>query len=189
MANCPHCQSENDADFGLVNCGSCGRSFLVEIDGAVRAPEATPPPLIENTKNEVREKTAIDELSQVLMQDLNLIENGPDDIEALMSPSPASSDMKELADYGNSEDSLAREGAYRFSIYISGIDSADIKNEIKDALSDGRFLWDLDALMKQIDQGALVIRDLSAVKSALIVQRLKILPIDIKWEQNAIHQP
>lgn len=107
------------------------------------------------------------------------------------SPGPSATggeNMEDIAAFGNSEQSLAREGAYRFTLTVTGIDSAEIKTEVKDALTDGRFLWDIETLIASMEDGVLIINDLSAVKSALVVQRLKILPVEIKWEQHAIHQ-
>ena len=205
MAACPNCQTENDADFGLVNCISCKLPFLIEIDGAVRAAEPAPPVAASAP-------AVADQLSDILINDLS---SGSIDVvgENLLSPTQESAseyfdlpsdvpppiaaaareevkneDMREVATFGNSDASLAREGGYRFNLSIFGIDSADIRNDVKDALTDGRFLWDLESLLGQIEQGVLKLNDLSAVKSALIVQRLKTLPVDIKWEQYAIHQ-
>ena len=106
----------------------------------------------------------------------------------LPPPRASGQSMKDLADFGNSEGSVAREGAYRFDLTVMGIDSAEIKIEVKEALSDGRFLWDIETMINEMADGILVIKNLSAVKSAIVVQRLKILPVDIKWEQHAIHQ-
>ena len=201
MAACPNCQTENDADFGLVNCISCKMPFMIEIDGEVR--EAGAAPVTQAPK-------AAAELTNILIEDLNSNAFAAAEPAAANSneyfdlptdvPPPiaaaaveeirkeANEDMREVATFGNSDASTAREGGYRFNLSIYGIDSADIRNDVKDALTDGRFLWDLESLLGQIEQGVLKLNDLSAVKSALIVQRLKTLPVDIKWEQYAIHQ-
>src|SRR5690606_28078457 len=38
------------------------------------------------------------------------------------------------------------------------------------------------ALLAEVKNGELVLPDISAVKAALAIQRLKLLPIEIKWE-------
>jgi hypothetical protein len=212
MATCPNCQAENDADFGLVNCISCKMPFMIEIDGEVREAGAAPvtqaPPVSHAPQ-------AAAELTNILIDDLNSNSFESSDSVSTSPAAPSSNeyfdlptdvpppiaaaafeevrreaneDMREVATFGNSDASTAREGGYRFNLSIYGIDSADIRNDVKDALTDGRFLWDLESLLGQIEQGVLKLNDLSAVKSALIVQRLKTLPVDIKWEQYAIHQ-
>lgn len=96
--------------------------------------------------------------------------------------------MKELADYGNSQLSSAREGAYSYDISIAGIDSADLRTAIKEALTDPLFLWDSEALVREAKQGELKIPKVTAVKAALIVQRLKGLPLDVKWVQHVLFE-
>ncbi len=96
--------------------------------------------------------------------------------------------MKDLADYGNSQVSSAREGAYSYDLSIKGIDSADLRTAIKEALTDPLFLWDSEALIREARQGELKISKVTAVKAAIIVQRLKGLPVDIKWVQHGLFE-
>lgn len=103
------------------------------------------------------------------------------------APTPIE-DLRDLAKYGNSDVSQAREGAYRFNITIRGIDTAEIRQAIRHELADSRFLWDIEALLATVTDGELIINDVPAVKAALAIQRLKLLPVEIKWEQYAIHQ-
>lgn len=37
MASCPNCGANLNEDFGLVNCGSCGASLFIEMDGSVQS--------------------------------------------------------------------------------------------------------------------------------------------------------
>ena len=104
------------------------------------------------------------------------------------SMTEASSSFSDINEYGNSEASVASEGVIRFNVYICGIDSADILNAVKESLSDEKFMWDVDLLMKSIQNGKLTLRDVSSVKVSIIVNQLKFLPLDIHWEQYAIHQ-
>lgn len=204
MVSCPICSTQNEGDFGLINCTSCGSPFFIQIDGTTEAADV---PRVNTavTRNTIPAHVISDDVSDSILEDFSQVNResdfqNPDQNEpvaaqshagasATLSPphSPGQS-MQDLADFGNSEGSVAREGAYRFNLTVMGIDSAEIKVEVKDALSDGRFLWDIEAMFNEMADGVLVIKDLSAVKSALVVQRLKILPVDIKWEQHAIHQ-
>ncbi len=181
---------------------------MIEIDGEVR--EAGAAPVTHAPPSPHTSPAAAVELTNILIDDLNSnsfassepaapSSNEYFDLSTDVPPPIATAaveeveketneDMREVATFGNSDASTAREGGYRFNLLIYGIDSVDIRNDVKDALTDGRFLWDLESLLSQIEQGVLKLNDLSAVKSALIVQRLKTLPVDIKWEQYAIHQ-
>ena len=201
MVSCPICGTQNQGDFGLINCASCGSPFFIQIDGSAEAVKPTdemsaraaaeppPPPAIESMADEAS-ASILEDFEQTNRQsDFNQPPPLAAHVESFSSePVSEPGDMREIAAFGNSEESLAREGAYRFDLTVMGIDSAEIKIEVKEALSDGRFLWDIEKMFAEMQDGVLQIKDLSAVKSALVVQRLKILPVDIKWEQHAIHQ-
>lgn len=223
MVSCPVCGTQNEGDFGLINCTSCGSPFFIQIDGSVEVASSEPAPARASTSPNVQAAAPeqSDDVSQSILDDFQDV-NRQGDFESVSrkpratppveeplfealpsldyssapplpesSPGPSATsgeNMEDIAAFGNSEQSLAREGAYRFTLTVTGIDSAEIKTEVKDALTDGRFLWDIEALIASMEDGVLIINDLSAVKSALVVQRLKILPVEIKWEQHAIHQ-
>ena len=42
MSSCPHCQSELPDDFGLVQCGGCGASVFIDMDGQVSLDDGLP---------------------------------------------------------------------------------------------------------------------------------------------------
>lgn len=199
MASCPVCQTENEADFGLVNCRSCGSPFFVEIDGSASsseipsAPEIPKDPTSPSIKAADIIPTELPPLPEMPIQDgLQALDSfdtpAAQEVPLPPPPAPPMEDLREIASYGNSEVSQAREGAYRFSIIIRGIDTAEIRQSVRHELADSRFLWDIDALLDTVTNGELVIDDVSAVKAALAIQRLKLLPVEIRWEQHAIHQ-
>ena len=107
--------------------------------------------------------------------------------EKNQKPSHSLEDMSELASFGNSSNSSSLEGRLRYCLYISGVDTAEIKRDLKDSLMDRRFLWDIDAILSQVQNGELKIDGVSSVKAALIVSRIKNLPVEIRWEQYEIH--
>lgn len=114
-------------------------------------------------------------------------EEGPQ-VQARDPKGASLEDMSEVASFGNSNDSSSLGGPLRYCIYISGIDTSDIKRELKDSLRDKRFLWDIEDLLSQVRNGELKIDELSPVKAALIVSRIKSLPVEVRWEQYAIHK-
>ncbi|MFK8137804.1 MAG: hypothetical protein AB8E15_05520 [Bdellovibrionales bacterium] len=99
----------------------------------------------------------------------------------------ASDHLKEITDYGNSEVSQAREGVFYYSLKIIGADTAEIRRDIREIISDRKFLIDVDATMKSESDGEIQIEKLNAIKASLIINQLRVLPINISWKQNAIN--
>ncbi len=212
MAKCPNCQHEIKDDFGLVACPNCGAQVLLSIDGSseiassgasgVSAVANLQQTLVQEVQNEVEAPNEeaglsldmsppppppLDDESPVA-RDSGLMRTASPETVPQDRGLPATPDMSEVAAFGNSPASLAREGGLRFNIILSGIDSVDLRQQVKDALTDERFLWDAEALLARSHNGELKITDVSAVKSSLIIQRLRSVSIDIRWEQYAIHQ-
>lgn len=102
------------------------------------------------------------------------------------SPQYGLEDMSEISDYGNSEVSQGREGAYQLTIVISGIDSKDLRDDLYAAIEDSRFLWDEQAIINSAKNGVVKIKGVSTIKAAILLQRLRGLPLEVRWEQNAI---
>lgn len=98
-------------------------------------------------------------------------------------------DMSNLAKYGNSEESQGRAGPLRVKVRVAGIDSPEIREELRAALTDKKFLWDTEEMMRSIDRGVLVIPNATPLKAAILIERIKGMPLDISWEQFAITQP
>lgn len=93
-----------------------------------------------------------------------------------------------ISGYANSEFSQAKDGPFLFRIWISGIDSKEIRASLREAITDSRFGWNPDEFMRQIVKGVLKIENVSPVKASIVVNRLKRLPLRIRWEQYAITQ-
>ncbi len=90
--------------------------------------------------------------------------------------------------YANSEVSLGKDGLLLFSVIISGIDSKEIRESLREAMEDERFAWDPNAIMAKIHKGVLVIEKMTPVKATILVNRFKRYPVQIRWEQYAITQ-
>jgi hypothetical protein len=93
-----------------------------------------------------------------------------------------------INDYANSEISQAKDGLLVFRIFISGIDSKEVKQSIREAIEDSRFGWDAAEIIGKIKRGDLRIEQVSAVKASILINRIKRLPVKIRWEQYAITQ-
>lgn len=97
-------------------------------------------------------------------------------------------DLLGINSYANSEISQAKDGMLVFRILISGIDSKEVRDSIREAMEDSRFGWNTGELMAQITKGRLRIDSVSPVKASILINRIKSLPVRIRWEQYAITQ-
>lgn len=102
---------------------------------------------------------------------------------------PTSSDMSDVVDFANSDVSQARDGVLRYNLRVTGIDTTDLRISVKEALTDKRFIWDIEAMIRGIQDGELLLEQISAVKAFIVVSRLAHLPIKISWTQQALSQP
>jgi hypothetical protein len=93
-----------------------------------------------------------------------------------------------ISSYANSEISLAKDGPFVFHIHLSGIDTKEIRAALKDSMEDSRFAWNVAQLMGKISKGDLTLENIPPVKAAILINRIKRLPIDIRWEQVPITQ-
>jgi len=93
-----------------------------------------------------------------------------------------------LNEYANSELSSAKDGLLLFRIFISGIDSKEIRESIREAMDDRRFGWDPATLMSRASKGDLIIDNVTPIKATILINRIKRLPVRIRWEQYAITQ-
>lgn len=91
-----------------------------------------------------------------------------------------------ISAYANSELSSAKNGPLVVTVIISGIDTKDLRSEIRQAIQDSRFGWDAGAVMASIKGGTLVLPRISPVKASIVINRIKNLAVQIRWEQNAI---
>lgn len=99
-----------------------------------------------------------------------------------------SPDLSDIAQFGNSDASSGREGALRYNLRIGGIDTSDVREALREALTDRKFMWDVDQILRAIRNGEVNIQNVSAPKAFMLISRLRSLPVRISWEQYAVHQ-
>lgn len=93
-----------------------------------------------------------------------------------------------LNSFANSEISQAKDGLLSYKILISGIDSKEMRESLREAIEDTRFGWNPSVLMGRISKGHLTLENVSPVKATILINRIKRLPLEIRWEQYAITQ-
>ncbi len=191
MADCPQCHSSieiPEQNFGtLFTCPACQAVYFVGWDGIPEPPQGG----VE--KNSPQENYFQKEIDSNEGNSDSLIAapawDQPLDLatEAIAPPPAvhvdATPDFKDIVDFGNS---LQLEGPLTYSIFIKGIDIADTREKIKEALTDTHFAWDTEEVMGRIQNGALTLLDLSPAKAVVLINRIKYLPIEVSWNQNVL---
>jgi hypothetical protein len=144
--------------------------------------EPEPDPEPEPSNDEPHEKP------DIFADDLSDLPAEPPGYRA-PATAPDSPDLSDIARFGNSEASSGRDGSLRYSLSIQGIDTVDVREALREALTDRKFIWDTESLLRSIRDGQLQLHDVTASKAFMLISRLRSLPVRVKWEQHAIHQP
>lgn len=108
---------------------------------------------------------------------------GIEDLSVVSKSSPvsASNAIEEINEFANSTDVNLTGLSYR--VLIQGIDSKALLQEVKEALEDARFNWDVGILLSKRKDGVIQLDQLTPVKAALVIQRLRLSGLDFKWEE------
>lgn len=196
-------------DFGMTPCPACGEMLFIDLEGRVHlsataeAESPSAPAAFESTVDAFESVSPVDEPAYApsyepaqepiaVSQDeapfaLPNLDDGPVD-----QPSPGFVSTPEdplgLNAFANSELSQAKDGPLVFRLFISGIDSKEMRENIREALTDSRFGWDATEILSRSTMGLLSIDGVSPVKAAVLVNRLKRFPLRIRWEQYAVVQ-
>ncbi len=104
------------------------------------------------------------------------------------SAAPNSPDLSDVAAFGNSEMSGGRDGTLRYNLIIEGIDTVDVREAFREAITDRKFVWDIDQILRSVRNGRVQIHNVAPTKGYILISRLRGLPIKIRWEQYAIQQ-
>lgn len=96
--------------------------------------------------------------------------------------------FEDVVEFGNSDDSTWGEGNLRYKVLISGLDSNDIRRSVREIISEPQFKWDAQTMFAQIDKGELVIQGINPVKASELIKKLRVLSIDVSWEQYVLQQ-
>jgi len=106
----------------------------------------------------------------------------------LPDPPVAGRGFGDLSEFANSNLSTGRDGAYLYDLYISGIDSSDVRNAVNEILRDQLFLWDAEQLLRTITNGEMKLTQVTSVKASVLVQRLGELAVRVRWVQHALSE-
>lgn len=94
---------------------------------------------------------------------------------------PDTSDFSDVESFGNAD---TASGAFAYTVVIEGIESNALMKQLKDAMSDSKFGWDVDQLLTQVGGGRLTLARISPTKASVLISRIKYLPLKISWRQD-----
>ncbi|MBC7370695.1 MAG: hypothetical protein H7326_03965, partial [Bdellovibrionaceae bacterium] len=106
-----------------------------------------------------------------------------DPTEPVGGPVSEKSTFSEITDFGNAD---VTQAAFNYTVTIAGIDTAVIYTQVKEALTDSKFGWNIIQIMTQAKDGVLTIRSVNAVKASILIQRVKYLPVKVSWRQDVL---
>ncbi|WP_413559486.1 hypothetical protein [Bdellovibrio sp. HCB209] len=99
------------------------------------------------------------------------------------------SDDANFADVLDFANSTSGEGNFSYVVIIEGLDSSQLVHQLKEAMTDSKFGWDVSELLTHIGGGRLVIKGLSPAKASVFINRIKYLPFKISWRQDVLSGP
>lgn len=103
--------------------------------------------------------------------------------EPMSSGTPDTADFSDVTDFANANTSA---GPLTYSVVIEGIESSHLLMQLKEAMTDSRFGWDVTSLLAGVGGGRLVLRGLSPAKASVLINRIKYLPCKISWRQDVL---
>jgi len=202
MANCPSCSQNikiDDSSYGtLFTCPHCQSVFFVGWDGqpetALNSAEPSTNYFPENTTYTPPEGESIAPQAMDFISPVSSFvpeENSHQDFLAQepvhdsnnSGTFPAKENFADVVEFANA---VEDKGLITYDLTISGIDLSHLHQQIIDALTDSKFNWRVEDILAQIQNGTLVLQSLSPAKTVVLVQRLKFLPLEIRWRQNVL---
>lgn len=160
--------------------------FATEAEEPV--PDIGAPEPEEHLPAELVEPEVLEEPPQQMFDGSEPEQSGAAEVYKPVNP-PNSPDLSDLAGFANSQESGGREGPLRYNLSIAGIDTSDIREAFREAITDRKFMWDTEQIVRSIRNGEVRIANVSPVKAFILINRLRNLPLQVEWEQHAITQP
>lgn len=111
--------------------------------------------------------------------------------QALGQPTPQpmktmssdNSDFSDVADFANANTSS---GPLSYMVIIDGIESSHLLKQLREAMTDSRFGWDVASIISSMAGGRMILTGLSPAKASVLINRIKYLPVKISWRQDVL---
>lgn len=167
-----------------VDDGDGNKEFLGADSGEEEA-------VFEEAEAEVNDKTEVTaplEPPQDLFPDFDRQDPSEAPVAYNAGPVSSSPDLGDIAKFGNSEASGGREGPLRYNLFIEGIDTVDVREAFREALTDRKLMWDTDQILRSVRNGRVNIPNVAPTKAYILITRLRGMPVQVRWEQYATSQ-
>lgn len=92
----------------------------------------------------------------------------------------------DITDFANSEASNLEDGELLYDLYLSRLDSKDLRDAFKFVLLDEKLKLNHHEYLKNIRNGRVTISNLNPIKAKRIVEQLQYTAIDISWKQKRV---
>jgi hypothetical protein len=103
--------------------------------------------------------------------------------QPMQSYTSDSSDFSDISDFANTNESA---GPLSYMVIIDGIETSHLLKQLREAMTDSRFGWDVQALLSKMGGGRLILTGLSPAKASVLINRIKYLPFKISWRQDVL---
>lgn len=115
-------------------------------------------------------------------------DNDPTEVYRPDAPAVDSPDLSDIAEFGNSDQASGRDGSLRYNLFITGIDTADVREAFREAITDRKLVWDIDQILRSLKNGEVEIQNVTPPKAYILISRLRAIPVQVRWEQYALSQ-
>ncbi|AHZ85905.1 hypothetical protein EP01_13305 [Bdellovibrio bacteriovorus] len=106
--------------------------------------------------------------------------------QPLNEPAPMSSDTADFSDVTDFANADTAVGPLAYTVTIDGIESSRLLAQLREAMTDSRFGWDVADLLSHVGGGRLILRGLTPAKASVLINRIKYLPFKISWRQDVL---
>ena len=215
MAACPVCHGEipiTDQNYGtLLSCPLCRAVFFVGWDGQPEITQQagpadsaqTPAPINpvefapeEPPAFEVPGGLGLEMHTEALPSQEDGMPTLQSDFSQALEPEPvstpsmtpaeplsATSAFDSIEKYSNqTQETLP----ISYDVFIRGLDLPQQIQNLREAITDGRFAWEPDQIIARINNGELVIQKMSPIKASILIQRVKYADLEIEWRQHVL---
>ena len=102
------------------------------------------------------------------------------------TPAPKVSDDANFADVIEFANTNTGGGPLSYTVFIDGVESSQLVYQLREAMTDSRFGWDVNELLTHIGGGRLTLKGLTPAKASVLINRIKYLPFKISWRQDVL---
>ncbi|MGZ3769436.1 MAG: hypothetical protein ACXVCP_13005 [Bdellovibrio sp.] len=206
MIPCPNCQQPveiQDKHLGtLFTCPFCNAVYFIDWNGqpelASHDAEEQPlnnlndfsvPEASESAAYEGQSSLETDiapeapyDFNQPLDYSNQPLDQVPEETPSSLNPTD-SADFSDVTEFANSNSNM---NPLSYTVVVEGIDSSQLLIQLKEAMTDSRFAWNVAELLEQQNGGSLTLPGLSPAKASVLINRIKYLPLKISWRQDVL---